>query len=322
VKQVSVVIRTLNEARYLGELLTAISQQDCPGMSVETVIVDSGSTDGTLDVARRHGCALSHIARKDFSFGRSLNQGCAAALGDVLVIVSGHCVPTDRDWLRRLCEPVLDGRVEYSYGRQIGGPESRFSECRIFAKYFPGHSRIPQQGFFCNNANAAISRAAWQQHRFDDDLTGLEDMELAKRLCRAGGRVGYVAEACVHHYHMETWSQVGRRFEREAIALQSIMPQIHVSRRDTARYIVSSIAHDLRHAYAQRSVLRHSVEIVRYRVAQYLGSYRGNHEHRKLSRAEKERYFYPANLWNTHDEEQAQGRGAAAHESQQRTSTR
>jgi glycosyltransferase involved in cell wall biosynthesis len=284
---VSIVIRTLNEARYLPALLSAVADQQAPGVEVETVIVDSGSTDETLVIAERARCRVTHIRREEFSFGRSLNLGCEAAR-------SGHGVPTDVHWLQRLCAPVAERVVDYAYGRQVGGPESRFSECRIFEKYYPAQARLPQQGFFCNNANSALSRRAWQAHRFDEDLTGLEDMELAKRLCAAGGKVGYVADASVYHYHFESWAQVQRRFEREAIALQKIMPQIQVSRRDTVRYIASSILHDLRHARAARAARLPLGEIVRYRVAQYLGSYRGNHEHRKLSRAEKDLYFFPA----------------------------
>lgn len=295
----SIVIRTLNEARYLPDLLGGIRRQALDGLQAETVVIDSGSTDGTLDIVRAHGCELTHIRREEFSFGRSLNRGCEAASGDILVFISGHCVPTDEHWLQRLCAPIAEGRVDYSYGRQVGGPDSRFSEHRIFAKYYPQQSRLPQNGFFCNNANSALSRAAWQAQRFDEDLTGLEDMELAKRLCAAGGKVGYVADACVYHYHRESWAQVKRRFEREAIALQKIMPQIHVGLRDTARYIVSSIVHDLGAARREGRAAQLVGEIVRYRVAQYLGAYRGNHEHRKLSRAEKDIYFYPANRSET-----------------------
>jgi rhamnosyltransferase len=291
--RISIVIRTLNEAKYLDQLLSSIRQQQTPGMEVESVLIDSGSTDGTLPIAERHGCVITHISREEFSFGRSLNRGCEAASGDILVFISGHCVPVDTDWLRRLCVPIKEGVVDYSYGRQLGGPDSRFSECQIFGKYFPAESRLPQQGFFCNNANSAIARSAWQTHRFDEELTGLEDMELAKRLCAAGGKIGYVADAAVYHYHAETWPQVRRRFEREALALQKIMPQIHVSLIDALRYIVSSIGHDLRAARRERRALELWQEIVRYRSAQYRGSYKGNHEHRKLSHAEKDRYFYP-----------------------------
>jgi len=320
--RVSIVIRTLNEARYLGQLLEGIRRQELDGIDVETVVIDSGSADATLQIAQEYGCVVTHIRREDFSFGRSLNMGCEAASGDIFVFVSGHCVPCDEHWLRKLCAPILDGLADYTYGRQVGGPESRFSECRIFEKYYPAVSHIPQSGFFSNNANSALARAAWVAHRFDEDLTGLEDMELAKRLCQAGGRIGYVAEAPVYHYHHESWPQVKRRFEREAIALQRIMPQIHVSSVDLVRYVSSSIWHDVRHARRDGRAAALVGEITRYRLAQYLGSYKGNHQHRKLSRAEKDTYFYPTNRRNTHETIEIQGRRPAADEGQQRESPR
>ena len=289
----SVVIRTLNEARYLGELLAAIGRQETGPFRVETVVVDSGSTDGTLEIAARAGARIGHISREEFSFGRSLNQGCEIAEGRFLVMISGHCVPVDEHWLRRLCEPLASGKCAYTYGRQLGGRHSHWSEHRIFAKYFPEESRIPQDGYFCNNANSAVTRDAWKKYRFDEELTGLEDMELAQRLFRDGHRIGYVADAAVYHYHSETWAQVRRRFEREALALQKIMPHVHIRRRDTARYICSSIIRDWKNAAAARSWLRHAWPIVCYRYHQYTGAYSGNHEHRRLSHQEKEKYFYP-----------------------------
>jgi len=291
--QASIVIRTLNEARHLDDLLVAIASQHTNGLNHQVVIVDSGSTDGTLEIAERHGCRILHITREEFSFGRSLNIGCQAANGDILVITSGHCVPTDDHWLQRLCQPILDGMAEYTYGRQVGGPDSHFSECRIFAKYYPEGSRIPQDGFFCNNANSALLRSTWVQHLFDEELTGLEDMELAQRLVRKGVRLAYVADAGVFHFHNETWSHVRRRFEREAIALQRIMPQLHVSILDTLRYLVSSVWKDWRFARRDETASVSLSNIARYRWNQYIGSWKGNHEHRKLSHTEKDKYFYP-----------------------------
>jgi rhamnosyltransferase len=290
---VSVVIRTLNEAKHLDELLSAIKTQKTHGLSTEVVIVDSGSTDRTLDIAKAHGCHIEHIAKSDFSFGRSLNKGCRAADGDILVFTSGHCVPINEYWLQDLCQPILDGKAQYTYGRQHGGPQSYFSEHRIFAKYFPETSKIPQQGFFCNNANSAIHRDSWMMHLFDEELTGLEDMELAQRLVNSGGKVAYVAEAGVYHYHSESWAQVRRRFEREAIALQKIMPQLHVSKWDALRYIFSSVCKDWRTASKKTDARSGFKDILLYRWNQYIGCWRGNHEHRKLSREEKEKYFFP-----------------------------
>jgi len=290
---ISVVIRTLNEARYLSELLQSIQQQQTPGLRVQTVVIDSGSTDGTLAIAQQYACTIAHITREQFSFGRSLNWGCQAAKGDILVLVSGHCVPLNTQWLHALCAPIVHGQVAYTYGKQIGGPQTHFCEHRIFAKYFPDTSVVPQTGFFCNNANSAIARSAWAQHQFDEDVTGLEDMELAQRLQRAGAAVGYVAEACVYHHHAETWPQVRRRFEREALALQKIMPQVHVSPMDTLRYITTSIWRDWRYALQHKQWRRNALDIAKYRYNQFMGVYKGNQEHRKLPHAEKEKYYYP-----------------------------
>lgn len=291
--RISIIVRTLNEAKYLGDLLEGVAAQVTDGLGQEVVIVDSGSTDRTLDIAERHGCVLRHITREEFSFGRSLNIGCEAAQGDMLVITSGHCVPVDEHWLQNLCQPLVEGRAEYTYGRQLAGPTSQYSESRIFAKYYPETRSRAQNGIFCNNANSALLRSAWDKYRFNEELTGLEDMELAQRLVDDGGRIAYVPEAGVYHHHDESWQTVRRRFEREAIALQRIMPHVHVSPVDTARYFTSSVWRDWRSAAGEGLLVKKAVDIVRYRWNQYLGSYRGNHEHRKLSHAEKEKYFYP-----------------------------
>lgn len=291
--QASIVIRTYNEARHLADLLKGIQSQIAPGVESEVILVDSGSTDATLDIAERFQCRIEHIHKEDFSFGRSLNLGCASASGDALVIVSGHCIPANDNWLARIVEPVIDGRVALVYGRQIGNGSSRFSECRIFEKYFPSVSQIPQEGFFCNNANAAILRSVWQRYPYDESLSGLEDMHLAKQLAGKGMAIGYVAEAVVYHLHEETWVRIKNRFEREAIALQHIMPEVHLSLADFLRYATSSILLDLGASVQSKQFLKYAPEIVMYRISQYWGSYRGNHYHRKLSRQRKERYFYP-----------------------------
>jgi rhamnosyltransferase len=318
---ISIVIRTLNEARYLGDLLRAVSQQQLQGFSVQTVLVDSGSTDNTVEIALRHGCKITRIRKEDFSFGRSLNVGCQAADGEILVFISGHCVPVDEHWLQLLCQPIRDGVAHYTYGRQVGGPESRYSECRIFEKYYPQQSALPQAGYFTNNANSAVARAVWAQHGFDEELTGLEDMHLAKRMLQASGLVGYVAEAAVYHYHHETWAQVRRRFEREAMALQTIKPEVQLGLLDVLRYLPTSIAHDLRCAAQERRARSLWKEITLYRYHQYVGSWRGHHTHRKLSAAEKEAYFYPVPQQQArplHDPDpQAPHRRPAAHEGQQ-----
>jgi L-ascorbate metabolism protein UlaG (beta-lactamase superfamily)/glycosyltransferase involved in cell wall biosynthesis len=289
----SIVIRTLNEAIHLGELLQSIEMQNTNGLAFEVILVDSGSNDGTVEIATRHNCHIYHINRDEFSFGRSLNIGCEAASGDILVFISGHCVPTGELWLQNLCQPILDNQAQYTYGRQIGSVESQFSECQIFSKYYPKAISSLKDDFFCNNANSAILRSTWEEYLFDEEITGLEDMDLAKRLVNNGGKVAYTPSANVVHYHSESWAHIKRRFEREAIALQKIMPQVQVSLFDTLRYITSSILNDWVCAWRENVWKIKAIEIIYYRWNQFFGAYKGNHEHRKFSRKEKEKYYFP-----------------------------
>lgn len=295
--RISVIIRTLNEEKYLGDLLAAIRSQDLSTSAfnnyVEIVLVDSGSTDNTINIAKNFGCLVYSIERQHFSFGRSLNLGCEQSTGDIFVFVSGHCVPVGQFWLQNLCNPLVDAKIQYTYGKQIGGPETRLSESRIFQKYFKAQSEIPQLEIFCNNANAAILASIWYKNRFNEELTGLEDMYLAKNISRQYSCIGYVADAVVIHHHHESWSQVRKRFERESLALQSIMPQIHLTKFDVIRYLFFSIASDMLYAIKKGVFLKNVIEIFLYRFNQYIGSYKGNRIHRVLSNSEKEKYFFP-----------------------------
>lgn len=277
----------------MRELLQTIRLQALNNLSCEIVVVDSGSTDNTLQIAEEFDCRITHIRKEDFSFGRSLNLGSDFADGEYLVYVSGHCIPTSEHWLEQLIKPLTDGIAGYSYGRQVGRDTTKFSEEELFYKYFPEVSEVPQSGFFCNNANAAISRKVWAQYRFDEQITGLEDMELAKRFVGSGGAIAYIAEAAVYHIHNESWRQTRRRYEREAVALQVVMPELRVTRLDMWRYIFAAVFADFRRAAEKRRLLANWMQIIKFRTAQYFGSHRGNKLVKQAADERREAYFYP-----------------------------
>lgn len=290
---ISIVIRTYNESQYLAELLGMIRQQKKNNFDIEVVLVDSGSTDSTVKIAESYDCRIVFIKKKEFTFGRSLNIGCSAAKGDILVFVSGHCIPISGDWLINLIAPLLAGISVYSYGRQAGNDVTRFSEHQVFSKYFPLESAIPQEGIFCNNANAALLKTTWDEYKFCEELTGLEDMQLAKSLVERGEKIAYVSEASIYHIHNEKWWQIKRRYEREAIALQDIMPNVHVNLYDFIRYFTSAVLHDLSIARNRSEFFKRLTEVILFRFMQFWGVYKGNHQHNVLSAKAKDKYFYP-----------------------------
>ncbi len=291
--RVSIVFRSLNEEKWFSEALSACKRQVIDGYDVEIVLVDSGSTDRTIEIAEAHDCRIVHIAKADFTFGRSLNYGCEAATGDFLVFISAHCVPAHEKWLANLIAPLADNRADYVYGRQVGHDVTRYSERQVFAQYFPEHDKIPQADFFINNANAAIRKDLWARYRFDEAVTGLEDMVLGKSVMKDGARIGYVADAPVFHIHEESFAQIRRRYYREALTLREIMPEVHFHIGDFVRFFVAGVFHDFSEASAARRFWTAAPEIVMFRLMQYWGTYLGHNEHRILSRAQKESYYYP-----------------------------
>jgi 2-desacetyl-2-hydroxyethyl bacteriochlorophyllide A dehydrogenase len=215
--ETSIVIRAFNEERWLPEVLGAIDRQTY--RDFEVLLVDSGSVDRTRDIAAAHGARIIRLRSEDFTFGHSLNLGIQEARGAYVAILSAHAIPTDEQWLERLITPLRQPETAMVFGGQRGHAVSRFSEARDFERVFPSRPLVMDDDHvFVNNANSAIRRDLWGQHRFDEGLPGLEDAEWAKYWIPLGKRVLYTPAACIYHVHTESWAQVRHRFHREGIA--------------------------------------------------------------------------------------------------------
>ena len=97
----------------------------------------------------------------------------------------------------------------------------------------------------------------------------------------------------VFHIHNEQWRQTRNRYEREALALQEIMPEVQVSFIDSLRYLLAAVLGDFAKAISEGKFRKQFFNILSFRFAQYWGIYRGNRELRVLSKEKKESYFYP-----------------------------
>lgn len=289
--RISVIVRCFNEERHIGRLLSGLVRQTRPPDQI--VIVDSGSTDATLAIASRYPVDIQTIEPEEFSFGRSLNIGCRVASGDVLVFASAHVYPIYDSWLAELTAPFADAQVALAYGRQEGDDRTKYSERRVMARWFPATSVARQDHPFCNNANAAVRRSVWETQPYDEDLTGLEDLDWAKRALEAGHAISYVATAPVIHVHEESWGGIVNRYRREAVAHKRIYRDHAMSALEAIRLAAGNIVSDYIHAARDGVIGENLGSIPSFRIAQFLGTYRGFRQRGEESAALRRRYYYP-----------------------------
>jgi len=287
---VSIVIRAYNEERYLRRLLEGISQQTVK--DVEIILVDSGSTDRTIAIAESFGAKIVHIPSVEFTFGRSLNFGVREATREFIVIASAHVYPVYPDWLETMLRPFQDESVALAYGKQCGYEGSKYSEHQIFQQWYPDASSMDQATAFCNNANAAIRKSLWEQHPYDETLTGLEDLEWGKWAKGQGYKIAYVAEAEIVHIHNETPRGVYNRYRREAMALRRIYPETNFNLYDFVRLTITNIFSDLWHAARDGVLLKSFSSIFWFRFAQFHGTRMGHRETSLVTPQLRETFYY------------------------------
>jgi threonine dehydrogenase-like Zn-dependent dehydrogenase/glycosyltransferase involved in cell wall biosynthesis len=274
--RISVVIRTLNEERWVEPLLLALRGQTM--RDLEIILVDSGSVDATREVAARYCDQVLDIETDSFSYGYALNFGIGRSNGDLVAILSAHTLPIHNRWIECLAAPfgedVAGSGLALTYGKQRGNDITKLSEHTDFRLQFSDQSRR-QRGsdYFCHNANALIRRDLWQQHPFDQSLPGLEDMAWAKHWMDRGLEIAYVADAAVLHIHEETWPQIYRRFRRESLAARMNGIDVPEAGRIVARE-VRSLGGDIVAAFSSRRP-REAGQAVLYRYWKTRGTLDG-----------------------------------------------
>ncbi len=287
----TIVIRAFNEEKHIGKLLTGIEKQTL--QERETVIVDSGSTDATIEIARKFDVKIVKIDSSEFSFGRSLNWGIREARGQYIVIISAHCYPVYPDWLEQLLKPFEDQRVAVSYGKQRGSDTNHFSEHQFFRTYFPDISQPDQGQPYTHNANAAIRKSLWEGHPYNELITGLEDLAWSSWAKEQGYAIAYVSDAEIVHIHEETIKQVHNRYRREAIAMKQILPESRFSIRNMISMFMRKSISDLSQAYRDKIFWKEFISVLRFRLVQYLGTWQGYRYSGKIDQKLHRQFYYP-----------------------------
>jgi rhamnosyltransferase len=170
----SVVIRTKDEAASIGRTLRLLAEQDI-GNELEIIVVDSGSTDDTVSIARQAKARIIEIPSTTFTFGGALNTGCEQANGAAVIALSAHAFPQDTGWARRMVGALEDQRVACAAGYGIDPEGQPLTGRRVQGP--DDLRRHPQWGY--SNACGVFRHELWRQRAFREDMPGTEDKEWA-----------------------------------------------------------------------------------------------------------------------------------------------
>jgi len=208
---ISIIIRTYCEEKYIFNCLNSIFRQKYDGR-IEVIIVDSESTDKTLNIAKLFEVKIISITKREFTFGKSLNIAINNSNGDFIVVISAHCVPVGNNWLTNLIEPLKNKRADLVFGAQLSDPLARCSEFNYFKEKYnlklANNTKL--QNYF-NNANSAFTRDTFYKNSFDESIGAQEDIFFAQKSLSCGKKIQYVDSAKVIHYHNFTNKKLFKR---------------------------------------------------------------------------------------------------------------
>lgn len=197
---VSFAIRTKNEARWISKVLKALYQQTLKDF--EIIVIDSESTDKTLEIIKNFPIKLIPIKQKEFNYSYALNLGIKNAKGKYICIISGHSIPISNTWLE-------DGLKNFQ-NPKVAAVSGHYSSL-ILGYYFPKLERLLQflsssnvrKNFspWMTNTNALLRKDLWKKYPFDEKLPECEDYDWACEMIARGYNVIKEPKFNVFHSH-------------------------------------------------------------------------------------------------------------------------
>src|ERR1041385_5784575 len=218
---VSIIMRSYNEAWALCETLPALRAQTHKNW--ELIVIDSGSTDGSVDLIRR---AEPHhflqIAPHEYNPARVMNHGMRLARSAYAIFLNADATPQGPHWLGPLLSALFDPQTGAVFGRQIPRPDCRAVYAHDYERCFGLNRESARWEHFFSMASSGIRKDIWARRGFNERLQYSEDDEYT-RWCRAQGyRVVYVPESVAMRSHNYTPAQAYKRSFGEARALAAV----------------------------------------------------------------------------------------------------
>ena len=220
---VTIIIRSFNEGWALRETLPALRAQDFKRWQL--IVVDSGSTDDSVELIRRARPAeFIQIEPCEYHPARVMNHAMRLARSDFAIFLNADATPQGSGWLRPLVSALSDSKVAAVFGRQIPRPSCRAVYACDYEHCFGPNRASAAWDHFFSMVSSGLRRDAWTQRGFLETMRYSEDDEYT-RWCRAQGyRIEYAPDSVVMHSHDYTPAQAYERSRGEGRALAAVWP--------------------------------------------------------------------------------------------------
>jgi glycosyltransferase involved in cell wall biosynthesis/GT2 family glycosyltransferase len=246
---VCAVIPVKDGERYLDELLEALAREGIE----EILVIDSGSRDGSLAIARAAGVRVLEIEPREFGHGRTRNLGARSTAGELICFLTQDATPVP-GWLAAYRAAfALDPRVGAAYGPHLPRADTSPMIARELEEFFAGFSPAGDpliqragEASFLSNVNACYTRACWEEIGFRD-VPYSEDQAFGKDMLAAGWLKVYQPGAGVLHAHDYGALEFMRRYFDEYRGLRESTGHVEpFGGLATARYVRGQVAGDRR----------------------------------------------------------------------------
>lgn len=235
--KVTVIVRTFNVEWVIDQALAALMKQK--GVEIELMIVDSGSTDATLEMIAPYPHTFIEIEPGTYFPGKVLNKAVKEAKTDLVVFINSDVVLLDEYAILKLIDPLEDAMTAASFGRQIVRPEADLWVRHDYERAFPNTADKPSWMHF-SLPIAAMKKSAWEIQAFYTDAWGSEDTHWAVQIKNKGYSIAYVKDAIAMHSHNYTLKQLASRRRIEGEADVYIYPERSVSLFNTLLSLTAS----------------------------------------------------------------------------------
>jgi rhamnosyltransferase len=277
----SIIIPTYNAEKQMHRLCEALRSQTA---SSEIIVVDSSSSDRTVEIAESF-CAKVFIVRtEDFDHGGTRTLAGKAAKGDILVYMTQDATPFDNHSIENITRPFEDQAIAASFGRQLPYPGAAAFGAHLRLFNYPDVSCIKSledrnaygiRTAFLSNSFAAYRKTALEGIGwFRRKLIMGEDTCAAAKMLLAGHKIMYVAGAMVYHSHDYTVLQEFKRYFDIGVFHQSerwIIDEFGKAEGEGIRYMQSLFAflgRRQKYYLIPEGVVRNTLKYIGYKLGQ------------------------------------------------------